>query len=212
MPAATLASLLVVSLSAATAAGTPAAAPDESLRASLGLQGVVDLDPLTGTPRVVARLDGFLTEPAGGNAVDIVLEYVRANESVFRLDEDDLAGLRIVRDETDVFGVRHLLWAQEAGGIPAFENDLRASVTSDGRIVNVLGSPRPTSSFRPTLSQSAAARPSPPRSRPRAIPPSAHRAVSPPPVGSHSRLASPAVIAPPSSSSTRAGTFALPGV
>ncbi len=143
MPAATLASLLVVSLSAATAAGTPAAAPDESLRASLGLQGVVDLDPLTGTPRVVARLDGFLTEPAGGDAVDIVLEYVRANESVFGLDEDDLAGLRIVRDETDVFGVRHLLWAQEAGGIPAFENDLRASVTSDGRIVNVLGSPLP---------------------------------------------------------------------
>ena len=138
-----MASLIVVSLSAATAAGTPAAAPDESLRASLGAQGVVDLDPLTGTPRVVARLDGFLTEPAGGDAVDVVLDYVHANESVFGLDEDDLAGLRLVRDETDAFGVRHLLWAQEAGGIPAFENDLRASVTSDGRIVNILGSPLP---------------------------------------------------------------------
>ena len=79
MPAATVASLLVVSLSAATAAGTPAAEPEEALRSSLGLQGVVDLDPLTGTPRVVARLDDFLTGPAGGDAVDLVLGYVRAN-------------------------------------------------------------------------------------------------------------------------------------
>jgi extracellular elastinolytic metalloproteinase len=138
-----VASLLVLSLSAATAAGTPASEPAEALRSSLGLQGVVDLDPLTGTPRVVARLDGFLTGPAAGDAVGVVLEYVRSNEAVFGLDEDDLAGLRLVRDETDAFGVRHLLWAQEAGGIRAFDNDLRASVTGDGRIVNVSGSPLP---------------------------------------------------------------------
>ncbi len=143
-PAATLVSLVLLGISAATASGTSsAAAPAESLRSSLGLHGVVDLDPLTGTPRVVAKLDGFLTEPSGRDAVDLVLDYVRANESVFRLDEDDLGGLRLVRDETDAFGVRHLLWAQEADGIPAFDNDLRASVTGDGRILNVLGSPIP---------------------------------------------------------------------
>ncbi len=39
--------------------------------------------------------------------------------------------------------MRHLLWAQEAGGIRAVANDLRASVTADGRILNVLGSPIP---------------------------------------------------------------------
>ncbi len=141
VPAATLASLLLLGVSAATAARAPE--PAEDLRASLGLQGVVDVDPLTGTPRVVARLDGFLTEPSAGDAVDVVLGYVRANEAVFKLDDDDLAGLRLVRDETDAFGVRHLLWAQEAGGVPAFANDLRASVTADGRIVNVMGSPVP---------------------------------------------------------------------
>jgi extracellular elastinolytic metalloproteinase len=141
VPAAALASLLLLGVSAAAAARTPE--PSGSLRDSLGLHGVVDVDPLTGTPRVVARLDGFLTEPAGDDAVDVVLDYVRANGGVFKLDEDDLAGLRLVRDETDAFGVRHLLWAQEAGGIRAFDADLRASVTADGRIVNVLGSPIP---------------------------------------------------------------------
>jgi extracellular elastinolytic metalloproteinase len=141
VPAATLASLLLLGASAATAAH----GPEEGDAASglVGLQRVVDVDPLTGTPRVVAQLGGFLTEPADRDARDIVLDYVRARPALFKLDADDLAGLRLLRDETDPFGVRHLLWAQEAGGIPAFANDLRASVTSDGRIVNVMGSPLP---------------------------------------------------------------------
>jgi len=148
--AAILASLLLLGVSAATAATSGSGRePAEALRSSLGLQGVVDVDPLTGTPRVVARLDGFLTEPSGGDAVDLVLDYVRANERVFMLDEDDLAGLRLVGDQTDAAGVRHLLWAQTAGGIPAFDNDLRASVTADGRILNVLGSPLPDLALPP---------------------------------------------------------------
>jgi extracellular elastinolytic metalloproteinase len=142
-PAATLASLAVACLAATASAGPAEPGPGESLRASLGLQGVVDLDPLTGTPRVVARLDGFLAGPAEGDARALVLAYVREHEDVFGLDADDLAGLRLVRDETDAFGVRHLLWAQEAGGIRAFANDLRASVAPDGRILNVLGAPIP---------------------------------------------------------------------
>jgi extracellular elastinolytic metalloproteinase len=118
------------------------------LRRSLGQQGVVLLDPRTGTPRVVAKLDGFLTGPSGEDAKTVVFEYVLGNSNVFLLDEEDLAGLRLVRDVTDIAGVRHLLWAQTYRGIPAFDNDLRASVTSDGRIVNVMGSPQPD--LRPT--------------------------------------------------------------
>jgi extracellular elastinolytic metalloproteinase len=119
-----------------------------ALKRSLGHQGVVALDPRTGTPRVVARLDGFLTGPSGKDALTVVLDYVRANPSVFKLDEDDLAGLRLISDVTDIAGVRHLLWAQTYRGIPAFDNDLRASVTSEGRLVNVMGSPQPD--LRPT--------------------------------------------------------------
>ena len=69
------------------APGTPA---QDALRRSLGLHGVVDVDPLTGTPRVVARLDGFLTVRSDRGAVEIVLDYVRANPGVFKIDGDDL--------------------------------------------------------------------------------------------------------------------------
>jgi hypothetical protein len=123
-------------------------AAQASLRQSLGPQGVLALDPRTGTPRVLARLDGFLTGPSRKDARELVLDYVRARPGVFRLDDNDLAALRLTRDYTDVAGVRHLIWAQTYRGIPAFDNDLRASVTSDGRLVNVMGSP--AGDLRPT--------------------------------------------------------------
>ena len=40
-----------------------------SLRKALGPQGVISLDPLTGTPRTVSRLDGFLTGPSGTHSL-----------------------------------------------------------------------------------------------------------------------------------------------
>src|SRR5581483_6940984 len=39
-----------------------------ALALSLGTQGVVEVSPVTGTPRVVARLDGFLTGPSAAPA------------------------------------------------------------------------------------------------------------------------------------------------
>jgi extracellular elastinolytic metalloproteinase len=129
--------------SAGAAAPAPAGAAQAQLRDSLGVQGIVDIDPLTGTPRLVAKLDGFLTGPSEAYARDIALDFVRAHADVFKLDADDIAALRLVRDYTDIGGTRHLVWAQTFGGIPAFDNDLRASVTRDGRLLNVLGSPSP---------------------------------------------------------------------
>jgi extracellular elastinolytic metalloproteinase len=114
-----------------------------ALATALGANGFVDVDPLTGTPSAVARRDGFLTGPSQKDAKAVVLDYVRAHPRVFGLDADDLAGLRVVRDYRDFGGTRHLIWAQVSRGIPAFGNDLRASVTRDGRLVNVLGSPVP---------------------------------------------------------------------
>jgi extracellular elastinolytic metalloproteinase len=117
-------------------------AAQAALLDSLGFHGVVDIDRLTGTPRVVARLDGFLTGPSEGGAKEVALGYVRVHADVFGLDVSDFAALRLTRAYTDIGGTTHLRWVQTYRGIPALDNGLSASVTKDGRLVNVLGSPR----------------------------------------------------------------------
>jgi hypothetical protein len=71
------------------------------LRAELGDQGIVDLDPLTGTPRQVARLDGFRTGPSRAPALKIATDYVRAHASLFGVDID---ALTLRQDYVDVEG------------------------------------------------------------------------------------------------------------
>jgi extracellular elastinolytic metalloproteinase len=117
-------------------------AAQAGLLGSLGFQGVVDVDRLTGTPRVVARLDGFLTGPTDRRPQDVALGYVREHADAFGLDAGDIAALRLTRAYTDIGGTTHLRWVQAYAGIPALDNGLSASVTKEGRLVNVLGSPR----------------------------------------------------------------------
>jgi len=59
-------------------AANPSAAV-KALGASLGAQGIASIDGLTGTPRIVARLDGFLTDPSARPASKVALDYVSAH-------------------------------------------------------------------------------------------------------------------------------------
>ena len=130
-----------------------------SLRKALGPQGVVSLDPLTGTPRTVSRLDGFLTGPSGRTPSRVVLDYVRSHPDVFRLTGADLARLQLRSRYTDVSGIRHLSWTQQVGGVPLFGNGLKGNVTRDGRLISVQGSPVPnpgTLSATPRVSAAGA--------------------------------------------------------
>jgi extracellular elastinolytic metalloproteinase len=123
---------------AATAAARPAAV---DLRRSLGGEAVLDMDGVTGTPRQVARLDGFLTGPRRGRPVDIALGYVRGHLAAFGLTAADLATLRLRLDYTDIAGIHHLSFVQTIGGTDVFGNGLRAHVTRDGALISVQGSP-----------------------------------------------------------------------
>ncbi len=116
----------------------------------LGRTGVIDIDRVTGTPRQVANLDGFLTEPSAKDPEDVALGYVRANLDLFGLEATDLARLRLTRSYTDIGGTTHLIWAQTYGNIPTLDTGLRAAVTKDGRLVNVQGSPEPGLALRTT--------------------------------------------------------------
>jgi hypothetical protein len=107
----------------------------------LGVQGVVDLDPVSGTPRVIAKVDGFLTGPRTGSARTIALDYVRSHEAAFGISDATLRTLRFQGDYVSIDGTHHLAWTQERAGITVFGAGLRINVTRDGRVINVLGSP-----------------------------------------------------------------------
>lgn len=130
-------------LRAARQAPAQRAAADR-LRDSLGVQGIVSIDPLTRTPRQVARLDGFLTGRSTKAPARVALDYVRAHSDVFRLGSAALNALKLRRDYVDATGTHHLSWQTMVRGVPVFGNGLRANVTRSGRLLSVLGSPLAT--------------------------------------------------------------------
>jgi hypothetical protein len=130
-----------------------------SLRKHLGTQAIVDIDPLTGTPRLVGRLDGFLTGPSTANASAVALGYLRSHAEAFGLSAADIGRLTLRKDHVDITGTHHLSFIQTVGGIPVFGNGLKAHVTKTGRLISVLGSPvanLPTAAARPSLSAAMA--------------------------------------------------------
>jgi extracellular elastinolytic metalloproteinase len=122
--------------SAMLAAKPPAAVSD--LRSQLGDQGIVDLDPLTGTPRQVARLDGFLTGPSHRPALKVAQDYIRAHRALFGVDID---ALKLRQDYVDIEGTHHLSFQQMVGGVPVFGNGIKADVARTGQLIQVSGAP-----------------------------------------------------------------------
>ena len=119
----------------------PSGSAVRTLQDQLGVQGIVDIDQGTGTPRRVARLDGFLTAASKQKPAAIALAYVRAHADVFGLDSAALASLSLRQDYVDIDGTHHLSFVQSVGGVPVFGNGLKAHVTADGRLAQVDGSP-----------------------------------------------------------------------
>jgi extracellular elastinolytic metalloproteinase len=124
----------------AAVAARPAAAV-RKLRDGLGVQGIVEIDGFTGTPRRVARLDGYLTKTSSKKPSAIALAYVKAHADVFGLNAATLKRLTLRKDYVDVAGTHHLSFVQHVGGVPVFGNGLKAHVAKNGRLVQVDGSP-----------------------------------------------------------------------
>ena len=109
-----------------------------ALKKRLGPQAVLDVDPVTRTPRVLARLDGALTSPRSGTAQAIALAYVRAN-----LQALGLKSLGSLRNPaiTTAGGITQARWRQGVGNVVAADSELRVNLARDGRVLSVLGSP-----------------------------------------------------------------------
>ena len=68
--------------------------------------------------------------------VDVMMHE---RDLLFVQAQQRLAGVGIGLPSVDVDGVRHLTWAQVVEGVAVIDADLRANVTRDGRLINVLG-------------------------------------------------------------------------
>jgi extracellular elastinolytic metalloproteinase len=108
---------------------------------SLGPQGLVSYDTLTGTPRNLGRMNGYLSGKSSAPARAVALSFVRSHLSVLGLKSSDLKTLRFRQDYVDTIGVHNLSWTQSVRGVPVFGNGLKVKVTRDGRVLSVQGSP-----------------------------------------------------------------------
>lgn len=114
-----------------------------ALADELGPLGEVRVDRKSGGVSYVGRSDGLLTGPSTLPPQQIVLDYVRAQEAVFGLDERDIANLKLVARSVSPDGIVHLRFNQVLDGILSFDSGIDGHVTADGRLINVSGAPIP---------------------------------------------------------------------
>jgi extracellular elastinolytic metalloproteinase len=111
------------------------------LRAALGPSAIVDIDPLTGTPRNLTALNRYLTTSSSSSARSVAMTYVRQHLAELGLRSSDLGTLRLTRSYVDPAGIHHLAWTQSVDGITVFGNGLEAHVTKHGQLISLQGSP-----------------------------------------------------------------------
>ena len=118
---------MIIALAALALPAQARADATQALERQLGAQAVVELDDTTGTPRMLARLDGALSGPAAGDADDVALRYVREHLAALGLEQADLDALR-PPSSTTAGGITTVRWRQAVDGIPAADSELRVNV------------------------------------------------------------------------------------
>jgi extracellular elastinolytic metalloproteinase len=138
-PAAPLADFDVRNSSAGDIPEVAAVATAE-LRRELGPGGTLTLDPVTGTVRVLASADGFLTPASSADPATIALGFVSSHLQALGLGSGDLTSLSPLGSHTSPGGLTYVNWVQSVDGIRALDNGLEAVVDSEGHLVNLTGS------------------------------------------------------------------------
>jgi extracellular elastinolytic metalloproteinase len=118
-------------------------APSAPTRAARSrLRGEVDVDPLTGTPRVLGGTGAPLSGPAAGDPADIAMRYVREHLTLLGLTDADLGTLHLESRVRGAGGTTQVPFSQFTDGLPAFDNSLQVVVAADGSVLRVLGAPQ----------------------------------------------------------------------
>lgn len=113
----------------------------------------------TNTPESVVSVHGrrFLTKASKQSREKIVRDFLGANAEMYGLTQREVAQLRKISDYTNPAG--NLSWVelrQEINGLPVFQGEVRAALTSDGELVGTV------SRLAPALSSVETSLPGPP--------------------------------------------------
>lgn len=113
-----------------------------ALRTRLGRFGVLDVNPLTNTPRSLLKLDGALSSPSGAARDSIARSFLRSNAAALGLSTQDIDALASAKRVDAPGGVTILRYRQSYRGIPTFDNGVRVAIDRAGRVLGVTGSPQ----------------------------------------------------------------------
>jgi hypothetical protein len=140
---------VLIALAAPVASGAePPSLPDvpartldaaDDLRRDLGAQAIVDLDPESGTPSMVADTSQLLTGPSNRPPEEVVKSFLLEQRELFGLGPEEVGDLKLARRYESRGRVVHLDFAQTYRGVEAVEAAVRANVTTDGELINVTG-------------------------------------------------------------------------
>jgi extracellular elastinolytic metalloproteinase len=99
---------------------------------------MVEANDITGAVGSMSNATGFLTDPRAGMPMDIALDFIRANATALGLKASDLKGMQ-VRDvvPSKISGTTHIYFQQMFNGIAAYNSQLQANVSRDGRVISV---------------------------------------------------------------------------
>jgi extracellular elastinolytic metalloproteinase len=112
---------------------------------------VVDVDALTGTPRLLAGRAAPLSAPAPGDTRDVAERYLRGHLAALNLSRTDLGSLQLQRRRAVPGGAELLGYRQYADGIPSFDGGLEVLVDRTGRVASVSGAAQPGLSLSATV-------------------------------------------------------------
>ena len=106
-------------------------------------------NPLTGTPRSLYTLDGFLTAESKQEPVITARNFLEANRDLFRLSTSDLETLVVVRQSQSqgskgirkriVHSLTHFTFDQRWQGRQVYPASLVGSITDKGQLVSISG-------------------------------------------------------------------------